>query len=121
MSAFDELGELRPVQLFPGFLARVLHGSRLTLAIVEIEPDAELPEHRHANEQFGLVLDGSLLFRVGNEERELGPGATWRIPSETPHAARGGPAGAVVVDVFSPPRDDWQATETVEPRPPRWP
>jgi len=94
---------------------------QLTLAVVEIDPDAELPEHHHANEQFGLVLTGSLVFRVGDEERELGRGSTWQIPSDVPHAARGGRDGAVVIDVFSPPREDWQALESGPPRSPRWP
>lgn len=121
VSAFDDLDDVPTLELFPGYLARAIHGERLTLAVVEIDPDAPLPEHHHANEQFGMVLSGSLVFRVGNEERELGPGATWRIPSNVPHSATGGRGGAVVLDVFSPPREDWQALEATPPRPPRWP
>jgi quercetin dioxygenase-like cupin family protein len=121
MSAFDDLEGIAPIELFSGFAARAIHGERLTLAVVEIDPDAELPEHHHANEQFGIVLTGSLVLRVGDEERELGPGSTWRIPSDVPHAGRGGPDGAVVIDVFSPPREDWQALESRPSQSPRWP
>jgi len=121
MSAFDRLGDLGVHELFPGFAARVIHGEELTLAVVEIDPDAALPEHHHPNEQFGLVISGSIVFRVGEEERELEPGSTWRIPADVPHSARAGASGAVVLDVFSPPREDWQAMETGEPRSPRWP
>ena len=32
-----------------------------------------------------------------------------------------GPEGALIVEVFSPIRDDWHAIDTQEPRPGRWP
>ena len=121
MSAFDRPADIAPQQLFDGFLARAVHGEQLTLAVVEIEPDAVLPEHDHANEQFGIMLRGSASFRVGDETQELGPGDIWRIPGGTPHALVAGPDGAEVIDVFSPPRDDWQALAEQEPRAPRWP
>jgi quercetin dioxygenase-like cupin family protein len=80
-----------------------------------------VPEHSHENEQLGLVLRGSVRFRVGDETRELGPGDTWTIPSNVPHEVEVGPDGAEVIDVFAPVRADWGAYEPEEPRPPRWP
>jgi quercetin dioxygenase-like cupin family protein len=120
-SAFDDLAGIAPEQLFDGFLARAVHGEQLTLAVVEIEPDAALPEHDHANEQFGIMLRGSASFRVGDETKELGPGDIWRIPSGTPHSLVAGPEGAEVIDVFSPPRDDWRTIAELERTRPRWP
>ncbi len=111
MSLFDDLGSIPPQMLASGYLARAVQGEHLTLAVVEIEPDAELPEHSHDNEQFGVVVEGSVGFRVGGEECDLGAGGIWGIPSNTPHSVRGGAAGAVVVDVFFPPRHDWTAAE----------
>src|SRR5438105_3692992 len=58
MSAFVDLAAIPAQQLSPGYLARVIHGSRVTFAVVEIEPNAELPEHSHENEQLGIVLRG---------------------------------------------------------------
>ncbi len=121
MNAFDDLRSIRPLLLSAGYLARAVHGGQLTLAVVEVEPGAELPEHRHANEQLGMVIEGSVVFRIADETRTVEAGGIWRIPSDTPHAVTGGDAGAVVVDVFSPPRDDWAARERMEPRPSRWP
>ena len=40
----------------------------------------------------------------------LGPGGTWRIPPDTPHEVHVGTDGAVVLDVFSPPRADWPSS-----------
>ncbi|MGH3133436.1 MAG: cupin domain-containing protein [Gaiellaceae bacterium] len=60
-------------------------------------------------------------FRVDTETRVLGPGESWRIPANTPHEVHVGPEGAVVVDVFTPARDDWRALEHLDAGPPRWP
>ena len=121
MGAFDELAAIPPQEIIGGLLARVVHGERITLAVVEIEPDAELPEHSHENEQLGLVLQGSVTFRVGQEARSLRAGGIWRIPPNAPHFLRAGHEGAVVLDVFVPTRNDWKSLDALEPRQPRWP
>jgi quercetin dioxygenase-like cupin family protein len=84
-------------------------------------PDSVVPGHRHENEQLGMVVTGSVTFTIGDETRELGPGGTWRIPSDTPHQVVTGPAGAVVIDVFSPVRSDWDALTSHAPTTPAWP
>jgi unsaturated pyranuronate lyase len=119
--AFDDLGAIVPQQVWGGVAGRVIHGERLTLGVVELDPGSVVPEHRHDNEQLGMVLQGSLRFRVGDETRDLGPGGTWRITANTPHEVEAGPEGAVVIDVFNPIRQDWKTLERLETRPPRWP
>jgi unsaturated pyranuronate lyase len=121
MGAFDDLHSIAPQLLAEGYLARAVHGVKLTLAVVEVERDAVLAEHQHANEQFGMVIEGSVIFRVGSETKTVEPGGIWRIPTETLHTVTGGPKGAVVVDIFSLAREDWAARERLEPRPPQWP
>jgi quercetin dioxygenase-like cupin family protein len=121
MGAFDELHAIPPQTLADGYLARAVHGERLTFAVVEVEPGAELPEHRHDNEQLGMVIEGSVVFRIGDDERSLSAGGIWRIPSDTPHTVTAGDAGAVVIDMFSPPRADWQEFRRLTPRRPSWP
>ena len=102
--------------------ARRVQGERITLAIVELEPNAVVPEHRHANEQLGMVITGQMHFTVDGETRDLGPGGTWRILGDRPHDVVAGPEGAVVIDVFTPVRSDWDDRVVVEPAPaPRWP
>jgi quercetin dioxygenase-like cupin family protein len=104
-----------------GYVARVVHGDRITFAVVEVEPDAELPEHSHENEQFGMVIQGSVTFRVGDESRTLEPGGLWRIAENTPHSVKGGAEGAVVLDVFTPAREDWKGLPTQGLASARWP
>jgi quercetin dioxygenase-like cupin family protein len=121
VSAFADIEAIGPLRVWGDVVAREIHGEASTLAVVELGPGAVVPEHQHPNEQLGLVIRGTLEFRVGRETRELRPGATWCIPSDVPHEVRAGPEGAVVVDVFAPVRSDWGALERSEPSPPAWP
>jgi quercetin dioxygenase-like cupin family protein len=121
MSAFDDIAKIGPQDIWSGVVVRAVHGERLTLGVVELSPNAVVPEHQHDNEQVGMVLEGSVTFRIREETRELGPGGTWSIPSDTPHEVVAGAEGAVVLDLFAPTRADWKEVEAQEPRPSRWP
>ena len=121
MSGFADLGALGPQGIWNGVVVRAVHGERATLGVVELEPDTVVPEHSHENEQLGMVLSGSVTFRIGDESKELGPGGMWLIPANAPHEVQTGPDGAVVLDVFAPARDDWSALEELAPSAPVWP
>jgi quercetin dioxygenase-like cupin family protein len=115
-----DLADHEPIQVWEGVIARRVQGERITLAVVELAPNAIVPEHRHPNEQNGMVIQGRVLFRCGDEERQLGPGGTWRILGDVPHSVVTGPDGAVVIDVFTPIRDDWDRFDVLD-QPPVWP
>jgi quercetin dioxygenase-like cupin family protein len=121
VSAFGDLSSLGLQRIWEGVHGRVVHGERITMGVIELDANSVVPEHRHENEQLGMCLAGSLVFRVADESRELRPGETWSIPSNVPHEVHVGPDGAVVIDVFAPTRDDWREAPSVDPRPPRWP
>jgi quercetin dioxygenase-like cupin family protein len=121
VALFNDLRELAPRQIWDGVVARIVSGERLSLGIVELDPNAVVPEHRHEHEQLGMVITGSMTFRIADETRQLAPGETWTIPSNVPHEVTAGPEGAVVLDVFAPVRGDWVALEEAEPREARWP
>lgn len=121
MSAFADLPEIAPHVIWGGVVGRVVQGERVTFAVIELEPGVVVPEHAHENEQLGVLAQGSLRFRIGDEEREFGPGATWSIPGGVPHDVQAGPDGAVAIEVFVPGRADWDALERREPSAPSWP
>jgi quercetin dioxygenase-like cupin family protein len=118
---FAEIGDLAPQRIWEGVVARSVHTDRLTMGLIELAPDAVVPEHHHDNEQVGILLDGSMTFTVGGDEREVRAGSTWAIPPDVPHSVVAGPAGAVAFEIFAPGRDDWRPLERDEPTPPRWP
>ena len=119
MTPFDDLREIAPNVIWDGVVGRSLHGAQATLSAIELAPGTSVPEHAHVNEQIGILLEGSLTFRIGEEERELAPGATWVIPADTPHSVQVGPAGASLVEVFAPARTDWAGHERLPPSTPR--
>lgn len=121
MDAFAEVGSLDPYEIWDGVLGRVVDGENVTLSVIELDPGSVVPEHRHANEQLGVLVAGSLSFRIGEQTRELRPGGLWRVPADEPHEVRVGPDGAVVVEAFAPPRDDWGALARRAGAVPRWP
>jgi quercetin dioxygenase-like cupin family protein len=121
VSAFESLSSLDLQRIWESVHGRAIHGERITLGVIELDANSVVPEHSHEPEQLGICLAGSLLFRVGDESRELRPGDTWSIPSNVPHEVSVGPEGAVVLDVFAPTRDDWREAPRVDARTPRWP
>ncbi len=121
MAGFDDIRELPLRPIWDGINARIVHGERLLLGVVELDPGAVAREHHHEHEQLGMVISGAITFRIGDETRELGPGETWTIPSNVPHEATAGLEGAVLIDVFAPVREDWVALEPADSRESRWP
>ena len=119
--AFRPLPDLRPYTVANGVTARVVNGERMTLAVVDLEPGAAVPEHHHENEQLGFILQGTMLFTIGGEKRDLVAGDTYEIPSNVPHDAVAGPEGCTAVDVFAPLRADWEKLPRPDPFPPEWP
>ena len=125
MTNLADLADLQAIQVWDGVVARRVEGDKVTVAVVELAPNAVVPEHRHPHEQCGLVIEGEVRFRIADEERVLGPGGTWRVRGDVPHEVVTGPEGAVVIDTFSPIREDWADRATVgspdDPASPIWP
>lgn len=121
-AAFTDIAQLPLIKVWGETVrARRVQGERITFAIVELAPGAVVPEHRHVAEQLGMVITGAMHFTIDGETRDLGPGGTWRILSDRPHDVRAGPEGAVVIDVFTPVRSDWDALPIAPTTAPRWP
>lgn len=116
MGAMNTLAAMSALRLWNDVTARVVHGERMSLAVVELPPGAVVPEHSHHNEQMGVLLRGSVTFTIGNEQDQLSPGAAWRILANVPHCVEAGPDGAVVVEAFAPRREDWDGLEPVDER-----
>ncbi len=121
MAAFDSVDRVRPYRTFEGVVARAVRGERITFAVVDMDPNVVVPEHRHDNEQVGIVLKGAITMTVAGESRRLAVGETYVIPGGVAHGAETGAEGATVVDVFNPAREDWEQLERLEPSAGAWP
>ena len=117
MASFGSTSRLEHLRIWDGITAQAVEGERTTLAVVDLEPNTTVPEHHHENEQLGVLVRGTMTFRIGDETRELEAGDTWRILSHVPHSVTAGPDGALAVECFTPVRDDWAGLERVAGRP----
>ena len=105
--AFYHVNSINEVTLVEGISARFVTGSRIMFSFVRLAPGAVMPDHNHPHEQLGYVVEGSMVLTLDKEERELHPGDAYTIPGGVTHRAVGGPSGCLVLDVFSPLREDY--------------
>ena len=97
------------IGLAPGIKAHIISADRITLSFANCEPNAQLPPHRHENEQMLIVMDGAVDFLIEGKQYHLEKGDVAVLPSNTEHGAYFTDRGAHVIDVFSPPRQDFVA------------
>ena len=105
---FYNQSNMRKKELVPGTTASLAWGEKIMLSLVEIGPGSVVPMHSHPHEQAGIVVEGEFDFVIGGERRRLKQGDMWIIPGGVQHSAIGLEKKAVVLDVFSPPREDYQ-------------
>ncbi|MDI3340971.1 MAG: cupin domain-containing protein [Sphaerobacter sp.] len=104
---FYDVAEIPAFSPLPGFTMQAIQGRRLMLNWVRIAPNQTMPAHQHPHEQAGVMLEGTLELTIGEETRVLRPGMAYTIPGGVVHSARTFADGCLVLDVFSPPREDY--------------
>ena len=100
-----ELGIFR--ELTAGITTRVFPGDEAMLSIVRVDPNAKGKVHSHIEEQWGFLIKGSLIRLQDGKQFEVNEGDFWRTPGGVMHGVIGGPDGAVILDVFAPPRIEY--------------
>ena len=95
-------------QLAEGITTRIFPGEQAMLSVVRLEPNTQGKIHSHPQEQWGVMLEGSATRIQDGEEFAVKAGDFWCTPGNAPHGIRTGPEGAVILDVFAPPRDEYR-------------
>ena len=106
MSFFRE-ADLQPKKMFEGMTLRAVAGTQTMITLVEFQPRAVLPKHRHPHEQISYVLAGELEFELDGKTRMLRQGEGVVIPPHTEHGARVLDKPARVLDAWYPIREDY--------------
>lgn len=104
---FIDLQKLPAVQVAPGCRLRTPYGKNIMLSYLEMDAGAVIPLHHHPHEQGGMLLQGKLRFTLGDETRIVQAGAMFLIPPNVPHTVTALEGPAVVLDCFSPIREDY--------------
>jgi len=107
---FQLRGDARGIErkLAEGVNASIFPGEQAMLSVVRVEPNATGSIHSHPEEQWGVLLEGRCTRIQGGEEVEVTAGDFWHTPGGVTHGIRTGNQGAVILDIFSPPRAEYR-------------
>jgi quercetin dioxygenase-like cupin family protein len=94
--------------MVPGLLRSTLvEGKSMMVCECTFAPGVKVPNHSHPHEQVGYVASGRIHITIDDKSFELGTGDSYCAPSNVPHSAFT-TERSVVVDIFSPPREDYR-------------
>lgn len=99
--------EIPEETLSPMLTRRYVNGAGVTVARFFLRKGLVVPEHSHPSEQVACVLEGALKFTLEGREVVVRAGETLVIPPNVPHAAEA-LEDTLDLDVFTPPRADWE-------------
>ena len=93
-------------QLNPSTVRKYVTADRVTIAQFELKRGGVVPRHAHENEQVSHVLTGKLQFMINGQPVVVGAGELLQIPGGVAHEVEV-LEDTLVIDVFSPVRQDW--------------
>lgn len=111
LSGFASLAALPEERITDKISRRMISGDQEMIVWWTMKAGAHAAAHKHANEQIAWMLKGRMEFRIGDERRSCGPGDLVVIPGGVEHEAFF-PEDTEVIDVFSPPREDFLSGRT---------
>jgi quercetin dioxygenase-like cupin family protein len=92
----------------PGLLRRILaHNEKMMLVEHRMEPTWVGARHSHPHDQMVYIVEGRLRFHCGDDEFEAVAGDSFVVRGGVEHCARALGEPAVVLDVFTPYREDY--------------
>ena len=104
---FIDIKNIAPLQIVPGCRIRTPYGQNIMMSYLEMDEGAEVPLHHHPHEQCGMLLKGRMELTIGDETQKCQAGSMFIIPPNTPHRAVAIDGPALVLDIFSPIREDY--------------
>jgi quercetin dioxygenase-like cupin family protein len=94
-------------QLDEGIERQMVVGENLMICRLRFAPNVVTAAHDHPHEQMTLVEKGRALFTIGDEQRVAKAGDVLHFPSGTWHGATMLDEEVILVDIFSPIREDF--------------
>lgn len=95
-------------QLGDGITTRIFVGDNVMLSVVRVAPHSSGTVHSHPEEQWGVLLEGECIRIQGEDEVQMKAGDFWCTPGGISHGIRTGASGATILDIFSPPREEYK-------------
>jgi quercetin dioxygenase-like cupin family protein len=92
-----------------GIERQIVTGERMMICRLSFAPAVVTAVHSHPHEQMTIVERGRVRFHVAGEERLASAGDVLLFVSGVEHGATILDEPAVLIDIFSPPREDFLA------------
>lgn len=90
-----------------GIERQMVVGETIMIVRFRFVPFLATPQHRHPHEQMSMVISGRVRFFIEGEERIASPGDVLHFPSNCLHGATMMDEEVVLIDIFSPIREDF--------------
>jgi quercetin dioxygenase-like cupin family protein len=94
--------------IFKGVSIRTMACEKMMISLVDLSPHAIVEEHAHPHEQVGMLLQGEVIFYIGDEHKRLKAGDLFRIPGNIPHKVVVLDKPAKAIDIFHPIREEYR-------------
>jgi quercetin dioxygenase-like cupin family protein len=101
-------------QIGEGVERQMIWGERIMVCRLRFAPHVVTPVHSHPHEQITIVERGRVRFVVGGTERVSSEGDVLHFPSRVEHGATMLDEEVVLIDIFSPVREDFLPGGTYE-------
>jgi quercetin dioxygenase-like cupin family protein len=88
MGQITNWDEFPTVEYVKGVFRQTVSGEKVMMTRIVYRDGVVIPHHSHPAEQNMLIESGRLWAKVGDEEREVGPGSLVVIASDQVHAFR---------------------------------
>ncbi|MBK8030834.1 MAG: cupin domain-containing protein [Anaerolineae bacterium] len=96
------------VEMLPGVHRRTMGiTDEVMLCEFFLVRGAVVPDHNHMNDQVGYVIYGRMELTINGETSICEAGSSYAVPGGVRHSARA-LVDSLVIDTFSPPRNDYR-------------
>jgi quercetin dioxygenase-like cupin family protein len=108
---YVQLDQVPEEKIAPLITRKLVTGEKEMVVFWKMKAGAHAAAHRHPHEQIFWVQSGTMEFRLGDQKRTCRAGDMGVIPGGVEHEAWF-PEDTEVIDIFSPPREDFLAGGT---------
>ena len=109
-AAITDWEKVPRVEIATGITRQMITGENVMVCRFTFAPFVVTDEHTHPHEQITLVVKGKVKFVIEGEVTIVSPGDVLHFPSNNRHGATMLDEEVVLIDIFSPPREDFLAT-----------
>lgn len=101
------LYDLQYAELVPGSNSRIVSGKGVQMSFLRMNPNTKFARHIHPEEQVMYTFRGAIDEILLDKTIKMGPGDIVDLPSNFVHGGNLSEVGCDVMDVFFPPRTDY--------------